>query len=142
MTFTSIDLKAQSMPRAARSCRPHIPLLGPVVSGPVAQPITYANPFSELAVSAFHRMPAPVPAAVLTMGHHSKGVVPMAIEDIKQLRTVNGITQAQGLLDKGWVILAVCVMQDGTSQYAEYHLGFSDQPSTRKSLAELGATLA
>lgn len=47
----------------------------------------------------------------------------MAIEDIKQLRTVNGRTQAQELLDKGWQILAVCVMQDGTSQYAEYHLG-------------------
>lgn len=47
----------------------------------------------------------------------------MAIEDIKQLKTVNGVTQAQGLLDKGWVILAVCVMQDGSSQYAEYHLG-------------------
>lgn len=47
----------------------------------------------------------------------------MAIEDIKQLRTVNGVTQAQGLLDQGWVILAVCVIQDGTSQYAEYHLG-------------------
>jgi hypothetical protein len=39
----------------------------------------------------------------------------MAIEEVKQLRTVNGITQAQQLLDKGWVILAVCVMQDGTS---------------------------
>ncbi|KPY81179.1 hypothetical protein RA263_26080 [Pseudomonas syringae pv. tagetis] len=47
----------------------------------------------------------------------------MAIEDIKQLRTVNGQQQAQTLLDDGWVILAVCVMQDGTSQYAEYHLG-------------------
>lgn len=48
----------------------------------------------------------------------------MAIEDTKQLRTVNGITQAQELLDQGWVTLAVCVIQDGTSQYAEYHLGW------------------
>jgi hypothetical protein len=47
----------------------------------------------------------------------------MAIEDVKQLRTVNGETQAQALLDQGWSILAVCVMQDGSSQYAEYHLG-------------------
>lgn len=55
----------------------------------------------------------------------------MAIEEVKQLRTVNGITQAQQLLDKGWVILAVCVMQDGTSQYAEYHLGKAgDEPAS------------
>lgn len=47
----------------------------------------------------------------------------MPIEDIQELRTVNGVTQAQGLLDKGWQILAVCVMQDGSSQYAEYHMG-------------------
>lgn len=47
----------------------------------------------------------------------------MAIEDVKQLRTENGITQAQRWLDQGWVILAVCVIQDGSSQYAEYHLG-------------------
>jgi len=47
----------------------------------------------------------------------------MAIEDMKQLRTVNGVTQAQKLLDHGWSILAVCVIQDGSSQYAEYHLG-------------------
>ncbi|MFJ7885800.1 hypothetical protein ACIQYF_20345 [Pseudomonas sp. NPDC096917] len=40
----------------------------------------------------------------------------MAIEDIKQLGTVNGVTQVQGLLDQGWVIVAVCVIQDGTSQ--------------------------
>lgn len=53
----------------------------------------------------------------------------MAIEDVKQLKTVNGITQAQRLLDQGWQILAVCVMQDGSSQYAEYHLGkAADQP--------------
>lgn len=32
----------------------------------------------------------------------------MAIENVKQLKTVNGITQAQGLLDQGWIILAVC----------------------------------
>lgn len=47
----------------------------------------------------------------------------MAIEDVNELRTVNGVTQAQKLLDEGWSILAVCVMQDGSSQYAEYHLG-------------------
>jgi hypothetical protein len=47
----------------------------------------------------------------------------MAIEDIKELRTVNGVTQAQEMLNNGWSILAVCVMQDGSSQYAEYHLG-------------------
>lgn len=52
----------------------------------------------------------------------------MAIENVKQLRTVNGITQAQGLLDQGWIILAVCVMQDGSSQYAEYHLGLEQFP--------------
>ncbi|HEX8590634.1 hypothetical protein [Pseudomonas sp.] len=47
----------------------------------------------------------------------------MGIEDINELKQVNGQTQAQGLLDEGWRILAVCVMQDGNSQYAEYHLG-------------------
>ena len=53
----------------------------------------------------------------------------MAIENVKQLKTVNGITQAQGLLDQGWIILAVCVMQDGSSQYAEYHLGLEHFPA-------------
>lgn len=52
----------------------------------------------------------------------------MKLEDVKQLRTVNGYRQAQQLLDDGWRILAVCVMQDGASQYAEYHLGH-DQPA-------------
>ncbi|WP_085618904.1 MULTISPECIES: hypothetical protein [unclassified Pseudomonas] len=47
----------------------------------------------------------------------------MAIEDVKRLQTVNGHTQAQRLLDEGWRILAVCVRQDGSDQYAEYHLG-------------------
>lgn len=28
----------------------------------------------------------------------------MAIENVKQLKTVNGITQAQGLLDQGWAV--------------------------------------
>ena len=55
----------------------------------------------------------------------------MAIEDVKQLRTVNGVTQAQQLLDKGWSILAVCVMQDGSSQYAEYHLGKAAEPEVK-----------
>ncbi|NNA09250.1 hypothetical protein HBN65_20995 [Pseudomonas lundensis] len=53
----------------------------------------------------------------------------MAIGDTKQLRNVNGIVEAQKLLDEGWVILAVCVMQDGTSQYAEYHLGHAAEVS-------------
>lgn len=47
----------------------------------------------------------------------------MAIEDVTELQQVNGQTQAQRLLDEGWRILAVCVIQDGSSQYAEYHLG-------------------
>lgn len=47
----------------------------------------------------------------------------MAIEDVTELTQVNGQTQAQRLLDEGWRILAVCVIQDGSSQYAEYHLG-------------------
>ncbi|MQT55391.1 hypothetical protein [Pseudomonas sp. FSL R10-2398] len=47
----------------------------------------------------------------------------MAIENVQELRTVNGVDYAQKLLDQGWQILAVCVMQDGTSQYAEYHMG-------------------
>ncbi|HGY2296334.1 TPA: hypothetical protein ACNV18_000048 [Pseudomonas putida] len=47
----------------------------------------------------------------------------MAIEDVTELKQVNGQTQAQRLLDEGWRILAVCVIQDGSSQYAEYHLG-------------------
>lgn len=49
----------------------------------------------------------------------------MAIENVKQLKKVNGQYQAQELLDKGWMILAACVCQDGSSQYAEYHLGHS-----------------
>ena len=56
----------------------------------------------------------------------------MAIEDVKQLRTVNGATQAQRLLDQGWSILAVCVMQDGSSQYAEYHLGKAAEPEVKQ----------
>ncbi|NIF29175.1 hypothetical protein F3J44_22700 [Pantoea sp. Tr-811] len=47
----------------------------------------------------------------------------MVIEDVTELTQVNGQTQAQRLLDDGWRILAVCVIQDGSSQYAEYHLG-------------------
>lgn len=53
----------------------------------------------------------------------------MAIENMKQLRTVNGQIQAQQLLDEGWQILAVCVRQDGADQYAEYHLGHTRLPS-------------
>lgn len=51
----------------------------------------------------------------------------MAIEDVTELTQVNGQTQAQRLLDDGWRILAVCVIQDGSSQYAEYHLGRTKQ---------------
>ncbi|MEE4623771.1 hypothetical protein V2L00_08675 [Pseudomonas alliivorans] len=59
----------------------------------------------------------------------------MAIEDIKHVRKVTGEIQAQKLLDDGWVILVVCVCQEGLSQYAEYHMckadaiGLSDHPS-------------
>lgn len=66
----------------------------------------------------------------------------MAIEDIKQLRTVNGITQAQQLLDQGWVILAVCVIQDGTSQYAEYHLGKTGAAPVKEQRLPTAAELA
>lgn len=55
----------------------------------------------------------------------------MAIEDVKQLKIVNGQPQAQELLDEGWIILAVCVCQDGVNQYAEYHLG---KPAARAGL--------
>lgn len=47
----------------------------------------------------------------------------MAIEDIKQLKTVPHQGPAQVLLDQGWTLLAVCVRQDGNDQFAEYHLG-------------------
>lgn len=47
----------------------------------------------------------------------------MTIEDVTELTKVNGQAQAQRLLDEGWRILAVCVKQDSTDQYAEYHLG-------------------
>ncbi|MBP0940235.1 hypothetical protein JTA32_09040 [Pseudomonas sp. 20GA0148] len=47
----------------------------------------------------------------------------MAIEDIKQLKTVPNQGPAQALLNEGWTLLAVCVKQDGADQYAEYHLG-------------------
>lgn len=47
----------------------------------------------------------------------------MKLEDVTELTKVNGQTQAQRLLDAGWRILAVCVKQDSTDQYAEYHLG-------------------
>lgn len=56
----------------------------------------------------------------------------MAIEDIKQLKTVNHEGPAQVLLDAGWVLLAVCVCQDGASQYAEYHLGHADKAEKPK----------
>ncbi|WP_258035366.1 hypothetical protein [Pseudomonas syringae] len=52
-----------------------------------------------------------------------KGATSMAIEDMKQLKTVNNQGPAQALIDQGWTLLAVCVKQDGSDQYAEYHLG-------------------
>jgi len=52
----------------------------------------------------------------------------MAIEDIKQLTKVTNEGPAQRLLDEGWVLLAVCVCQDGANQYAEYHLGKPAEP--------------
>lgn len=55
----------------------------------------------------------------------TQGAQQVAIGDITELRQVNGQTQAQRLLDEGWRILTVCVMQDSSSQYAEYHLGRS-----------------
>lgn len=61
------------------------------------------------------------------------------IGEITELRQVNGQTQAQRLLNEGWRILAVCVMQDGSSQYAEYHLGRSSpKSSSPKSSGEGG----
>ncbi len=65
----------------------------------------------------------------------------MAIEDIRQLRTVNGQKQAQALLDDGWSILAVCVMQDGTSQYAEYHMGSAHPKAVEQPKGAAGVLL-
>lgn len=53
----------------------------------------------------------------------------MALEDIKQLKTVNDQPQAQELLDTGWTLLAVCVIQGEFNQHAEYHLGRPAEPS-------------
>lgn len=58
----------------------------------------------------------------------------MKLEDVKQLKTVNGQNQAQRLLDEGWRILAVCVKQDSSDQYAEYHLGHTDAPNPLEAL--------
>lgn len=58
----------------------------------------------------------------------------MAIEDVKQLKTVNGQPQAQELLDAGWTLLAVCVVQGDSSQYAEYHLGRAPQTWVDKAI--------
>lgn len=58
----------------------------------------------------------------------------MAIEDIKQLKTVSHQGPAQALLNEGWVLLAVCVRQDGNDQYAEYHLGKSESPTEQDSI--------
>lgn len=53
----------------------------------------------------------------------------MVLEDVKQLKTVNGQPQAQELLDAGWTLLAVCVIQGEFNQHAEYHLGRAAEPS-------------
>lgn len=47
----------------------------------------------------------------------------MAIEDVKELKTVTGQAQAQELLDAGWQLLGLFDRQEGASQWAEYHLG-------------------
>lgn len=47
----------------------------------------------------------------------------MAIEDIKELKTVTGQIQAQELLDSGWQLLGLFDRQEGASQWVEYHLG-------------------
>lgn len=54
----------------------------------------------------------------------------MPIEDVKQLKTVNHQGPAQKWLDEGWTLLAVCVKQDGSDQYAEYHLGKAAEQTT------------
>ena len=59
-----------------------------------------------------------------TLGHHLQGVVPMAIEGTKALKTVRNEAQAQELLNEGWLLLGLFDRQDGTDQYVEYHLGF------------------
>lgn len=68
----------------------------------------------------------------------------MAIEDIKQLKTVNHQGPAQVLIDAGWTLLAVCVCQEGVNQYAEYHLGHVNraEKSPMKISAELLAKAA
>ena len=57
----------------------------------------------------------------------------MAIEDIKQLRTVNGATQAQELLDAGWQLLGLFDRNDGNDQYVEYHLGLAAEAKPKES---------
>lgn len=48
----------------------------------------------------------------------------MAIEDTRKLIKVTNEGPANGLIALGWTLLAVCVCQDGASQYAEFHLGW------------------
>lgn len=60
----------------------------------------------------------------------------MPIEDVKQLKIVNGQSQAQELLDAGWIILAVCVCQEGVNQYAEYHMGKAADPKPKTKLKD------
>lgn len=42
---------------------------------------------------------------------------------IKQVTSVNGPSQAQELLDSGWLLLTTCRRRDGADEYVEYHLG-------------------
>ena len=54
----------------------------------------------------------------------------MAIEDVKQLKTVNHQSSAQELLDQGWTLLGLFDRKDGNDQYVEYHLGRAVEPSS------------
>jgi hypothetical protein len=51
----------------------------------------------------------------------------MAIEDTRKLKKVTNEGPANALIALGWTLLAVCVCQDGASQYAEFHLGWQKE---------------
>lgn len=51
----------------------------------------------------------------------------MAIEDTRKLIKVTNEGPANALIALGWTLLAVCVCQDGTSQYVEFHLGWQQE---------------
>jgi len=52
----------------------------------------------------------------------------MAIEDVKQLKTVTVEAQAQELLNEGWMLLGLFDRQEGSSQWTEFHLGKAADP--------------